>query len=373
MSSGLATAMARISELDARLQSLDAGLAWAPSWAAASSPRSATAWSAGSAANEGFGAVLAGVAAEGTGAPRSLAPSAVLVAPLPGARLTQPFGPTSLALEPPAVVDGVRYPHFHDGLDLAAPLGEPVRAAAEGTVLFAGRLADGAVAVRIRHLDGSETLYAHLVAGLEVRAGESVKAGQTIGAVGMTGHTTGPHLHFELWSNGRTIDPAPWLAAAQLPGADPSFGPAAAASGPAALARFDAVAGEIPFAGQIRAAAIEAGIDPLLLASMVRAESGFRPAAVSSAGAQGLTQLMPATARSLEVTEPFDPVQNLRGGAKYLAGNLRIYGRTDLALAAYQAGKGAVARAGGIPESPTTHRYIDRILSYWAGYLEKAA
>ena len=94
---------------------------------------------------------------------------------------------------------------------------------------------------------------------------------------------------------------------------------------------------------------------------------------MSSAGAQGMCQLMPATARSLGVTDPFDPGQNLRAGARYIANNLRIYGRADLALAAYHDGKGAVSRAGGVPDYPITHRYIDRICSYWTHYREAAA
>src|SRR5690606_4875019 len=98
-------------------------------------------------------------------------------------------------------------------------------------------------------------------------------------------------------------------------------------------------------------------------------ESGFRADAVSSAGAMGLTQLMPATAAALGVSRPFDPPENLAAGARYLAGNLERYGRVDLALAAYQAGKGAVARAGGIPDSPTTRRYIDRILGWWSEHV----
>jgi hypothetical protein len=353
--------MARIDELNARLAAFDLVRSGGPAPGPALS----------------FGSVWAGLTAPTTlpseGIDVTVHPSAGLVAPLPGARLTQGFGPSSLSLEPTAVVDGTRYDHYHDGLDLAAPIGRPVLAAADGTVVSAGRMPDGAVAVRIRHADESETFYAHLEADLEVRTGDSVKAGQAIGTVGMTGNTTGPHLHFELRFKGRTVDPAPWLEAGRLPGADALAAHPDVASTPDALARFDAVANDIPFAVEIRSAAIEAGIDPLLLASMIRAESGFRPEAVSWAGAQGLTQLMPGTARSLEVSDPFDPAENVRGGAKYLAGNLRIYGRVDLALAAYQAGKGAVARAGGIPESPTTHRYIDRILSYWAGYLEKSS
>jgi len=111
----------------------------------------------------------------------------------------------------------------------------------------------------------------------------------------------------------------------------------------------------------------------MLLASLVKAESSFHADSVSRCGAKGLTQLMPATAKALGVEDPFDPSENLRAGAKYLARNLHLYGRVDIALAAYQAGKGAVARAGGIPDSPTTRHYINRILHTWAGYQEAAA
>lgn len=297
---------------------------------------------------------------------------AEMVRPLPGARTSLGFGPTSFALEPPAVVGGVRYAHFHDGLDLAAPLGSPVRAAAAGVVVAAGRQSDGAVVVRIRHPDGSESRYGHLQPRLSVQAGATVAAGQVIGSVGVTGRTTGPHLHFELVVGGEAVDPAPLLAAGRLPA---TARPADGAAQPLArtgLAAFDAVAATIPYAGQIRTAAVAAGIDPLLLASLVRAESGFRADAVSSAGALGLAQLMPANVKSLGVADPFDPAQNVRAAARYLANNLRLYGRTDLALAAYQAGKGAVARAGGIPGSPVTRNYVDRILGYWSGYLEDA-
>jgi hypothetical protein len=198
-------------------------------------------------------------------------------------------------------------------------------------VTLAGRVPDGAVVVRVRHADGSISLYGHLDPALQVAVGDRVTAGQPIGAVGLTGRTTGPHLHLELERRGRTIDPAPWIRAGRLPG-QPAVGATTPASA-GTLARFDAVAGKIPYAAEIRDAALEAGIDPLLLASLVRAESGFRPTAVSKAGAMGMTQLMPATARALGVTDPFDPAQNLRGGARYLASNLRIYGRVDLALA----------------------------------------
>ena len=305
-----------------------------------------------------------------------------VVSPVPGSRISQDFGPTSFSGEPSATVNGVHYAHYHDGVDYAAPLGRPVRAIAAGTVVGAGRVSDGAVIVRIRHADGSESLYGHLDPDLGVHVGDRVAAGEQIGAIGMTGHTTGPHLHLELRRNGVAIDPQKWIDAGRLPGAHiPSRAPTAAGSTMAGtagsvggddLARFDELAPDIPYAREIRAAAVKAGIDPLLLTSVVKAESGFRANAVSRAGALGLGQLMPATAKSMGVKDPFDPATNVAAAARYLANNLRMYGRTDLALAAYQAGKGAVARAGGIPDSPTTHHYIDRILGYWSHYIKEA-
>lgn len=366
---GLARTLARIDYIEARLRQLDPIRGSAP-LAPAVTP-----------APEGFATAMASLAAQpaadaATGLARD-ASEGRFVAPVRGARTTQPFGPSRFALEPPATVDGVRYEHFHDGLDLAAPLGRPVVAAADGRVAFAGRTADGAIVVRIVHDDGSETQYGHLGAGLDVQAGDRVMAGDQIGVVGLTGNTTGPHVHFELRREGRPLDPARAIASGRLPG-DPepvslAEAPSAATRGGAVLARFDGLSDRIPYAEEIRSAAVEAGIDPLLLASLVRAESNFRADAVSKAGAMGLTQLMPATADGLRVDDPFDPAQNLRAGAKYLGSNLRIYGRVDLALAAYQAGKGAVRAAGGIPDSPTTRNYIATILRTWSGYTEAAA
>lgn len=301
--------------------------------------------------------------------------------------VTQAFGPTTCTLEPAATVGGHHYAHYHDGLDIGAAQGTPVRSMAAGTVEFAGKYPDGAMVVRVRHADGSVALYAHLEPALDVKAGDSVAAGEQLGQVGMTGHTTGPHLHLELAVRGHTVDPLPVLRSGRLPGAARAASaasatgwnaasPLAAADGgltQAVLDRFDAAAASIPHHDEIRDAAVRAGIDPLLFASLVKAESGFRPDAVSSAGALGMCQLMPATAKSLGVTDPFDPGQNLRAGARYFANNLRIYGRADLALAAYHDGKGAVASAGGVPDYPVTHRYIDRILTTWTHYREAAA
>jgi soluble lytic murein transglycosylase-like protein len=119
-----------------------------------------------------------------------------------------------------------------------------------------------------------------------------------------------------------------------------------------------------PWAGAIDAAATKAGIDPRLLAAITQAESGFNPAALSGAGAVGLTQLMPGTASGLGV-DPTDPVANLDGGARYLAGQLDSFGRVDLGVAAYNAGPGAVRQAGGVPDYPETQAYVGRVLAYY--------
>lgn len=129
----------------------------------------------------------------------------------------------------------------------------------------------------------------------------------------------------------------------------------------------DAASAWIP---SIDRAAVEAGIDPRLLAAMVWQESGFDPDAVSRSGAIGLTQLMPATAEGLGV-DPHDPVQNLEGGARYLAWTIEEFGSLELGLAAYNAGPGAVRRANGttgatgIPNVPETQAYVPRVIEYY--------
>jgi len=107
------------------------------------------------------------------------------------------------------------------------------------------------------------------------------------------------------------------------------------------------------------------GIDSRLAHALVQVESGYRTDAVSPKGAMGLMQLMPATARSYNVTNPFDPEENLTAGLRHLRGLLDRYGRDreSLALAAYNAGEGAVSRHGGIPPYPETQQYVQRILA----------
>jgi hypothetical protein len=119
----------------------------------------------------------------------------------------------------------------------------------------------------------------------------------------------------------------------------------------------------VPYADAIEVVAARYDLDGRLLAALVWSESGFRPGAISTAGAVGLAQLMPGTARSLGV-DPYDPLQNLDGGARYLRDQLDRFGRIDLALAAYNAGPGRVAEAGNrIPDIRETRRYVEVVLS----------
>jgi soluble lytic murein transglycosylase-like protein len=115
----------------------------------------------------------------------------------------------------------------------------------------------------------------------------------------------------------------------------------------------------------VDAVAPTVGLEPALLLAVIAAESGFRAKAVSPKGAQGLMQLMPATARRLGVRDPFDPEQNVRAGARYLRDLLRLFDDDlRLALAAYNAGEDAVLRHGrAVPPFPETRRYVTRVLS----------
>jgi len=133
------------------------------------------------------------------------------------------------------------------------------------------------------------------------------------------------------------------------------------------------IRGGKPFTSQEIDAAIEAAaarhnVDPSLVRSVIKVESNFNPNAVSRKGAMGLMQLMPQTARQLNVTNPFDPEQNVDAGVRHLKKLMESFGgNVPLSLAAYNAGAGAVARSGGIPRYAETRDYVRRITGLYFG------
>jgi soluble lytic murein transglycosylase-like protein len=147
----------------------------------------------------------------------------------------------------------------------------------------------------------------------------------------------------------------------QTAGASASLG----AGAPAAAA---------PYAADIQAASQKYNVPTGLIEAVIQQESGFNPNAQSGAGAGGLMQLMPATASGLGVTNVYDPAQSIDGGTHYLRDQLdRFGGNVQLALAAYNAGPGAVATYGGVPPYPETQSYVSDVLQNYARYSSGSA
>jgi len=119
----------------------------------------------------------------------------------------------------------------------------------------------------------------------------------------------------------------------------------------------------------IAQAAERNGVDPAVLHGLIEQESAFNPNSTSSAGAEGLTQLMPGTASSLGVANPLNPAESIEGGARYLSEMMAKFGgNTSEALAAYNAGPGAVEQYGGVPPYAETQSYVSKVLGYAEAY-----
>jgi murein DD-endopeptidase MepM/ murein hydrolase activator NlpD len=164
-----------------------------------------------------------------TAAPARAAPDRKLPSPVASACISSPFGPRTLTDRPKA--DG-----FHQGIDLPAPLGAPVRAVAAGAIMRVQRRGAGGLEMLVRH-DGFIGVYSHLglIAPTILNGSRIVSTGQQLGTVGRSGLTYGPHLYFGMLVNGRAIDPAPYLGlpscdtGSQAPGVTPKVSPKPAA------------------------------------------------------------------------------------------------------------------------------------------------
>lgn len=238
----------------------------------------------------------------------------------------------------------------HKGLDLAnGKAGDPVKALASGKVIHAAYSGGAGNMVTIQQDDGLVSKYMHMQNGLKVKKGQQVNAGTILGGVGSTGNSTGNHVHLQLERDGTPFDPHPYLKQLKSGG-----------GGSTSTGVPNRYSGK--YAKEINAATSKHGLDPNLIAAIIKQESNFNNNVTSHAGAQGLMQLMPGTAKSLGVKNPFNAKQNIEGGTKYIAQQLKAFdGNLDKALAAYNAGPGNVKKHGGIPPFKETQDYVKKV------------
>jgi soluble lytic murein transglycosylase-like protein len=137
------------------------------------------------------------------------------------------------------------------------------------------------------------------------------------------------------------------------------------------MPRLDRIANLDAYDAHFAAEGRRVGLEPELLKAVAVAESRMNPDARSPAGARGLMQLMPSTARSLGVRDSWDPAQSIAGGAAYLSRQVARFGSRELALAAYNAGPEAVARARAVPDYPETRTYVARVMGLYQHFRDR--
>lgn len=310
-------------------------------------------------------------------------------AEIPAVRVAQGrlFSSPEPPLQPPVFpAEGARvvFPYGFEGgkyrgwAGLEAGSGSPVRSILSGLVVASG--GDSVVVAAGR---GTEVAYSGLLPA--VREGDSVNAGQPLGTA------TGGLLTVRATRGGLPYDILGMLFPDRVPQAGEALRVEAerralaeelarrtgmrqqafAAGSASSAGMRGAARGGRPGAAYLDRlladAALRYGLDPDLVRAVARVESGLDPRAVSPDGAMGVMQLMPGTARSLGVSDPFDAAQNVEGGVRYLRRMLdRFGGSLDLALAAYNAGPVAVERYGGVPPYAETEAYIRAVKAGYA-------
>lgn len=294
----------------------------------------------------------------------------------------------------------------HKGVDMAAAEGTPIYATMDGTVVAAGPASGFGNWIVIDSVDEQgqpvSTVYGHeRASGIGVHVGQTVEAGQQIGTVGSAGEATGPHLHFEVvpggrFAGGKQIDPMPWLQGAATPAPEVQAPEPGASTTPTAPTRcppgFGTPGGQLAD-GSVpaeleswyrKAGSLCPQISASLLAAQGKQESGFRRGLTSPSGAEGLAQFLPGTAAAVDPLDgqPYvidadgngkasvwDDGDAIIGQGRYmcaLADQIDkwkvqgiVHGDTAaLALAAYNAGEGAVRQYGGVPPYSQTTDYV---------------
>lgn len=211
-----------------------------------------------------------------------------------------------------------------------------------------------------RNAETGETMRFSHLGNVNVEPGQVLEGG-VIGTTGASGNVTGPHLDVEYYdAQGQIAD------VLQSPYAG-MFGELKPSSQPLESRPSQGIADGFvegtpdEYKSIISKAAQEHGLDTGILSALLKQESGFNPTAQSPVGATGIAQFMPATAERFGI-DPLDPNQAIPAAAKYVKSNLDTFGSMDLALAAYNAGEGAVQEYGGVPPYPETQNYVKNIL-----------
>ena len=234
----------------------------------------------------------------------------------------------------------------HHGIDYGAAYGTGIKAQQGGKVTYAGVSDSLGNFVQVEIEKGVEVIYGHM-SKILTKTGDKIAKGSVIGQVGSTGDSTGNHVHYAVKKNGNYVNPDTYKSSSSNSSGGGYSG---------------------KYSSEINAAAKKYGVDPNLVAAIIKNESNFNQSAVSGAGATGLMQLMPSTAAGLGVN-PNTAAGSIEGGTKYIAQMMKMFGGDPAkALAAYNAGAGNVQKYGGIPPFSETQNYVKNVLKSYSRY-----